>query len=258
MKKLIALIILTITYSAASASSLAQQADSAYNKQEYVKAISLYKEAMTTDGVSPQLYYNLGNAYYRTGKLGQAVINYERALKLDPSMDDARANLRFVNTQIIDKPEDDSTFFDNIHTKVVAWMSPNAWAWTAFVLFLIALGCVALYMFSSNVVARKSGFFGGFIVLIIFAYATVIAAQTASAPFKHNSAIIVTPTANLCTTPGVNSGKGAKIIPLHEGTHVEIVDSMEMPGDTISPLWYEVKINNSTRAWTQASDIEKI
>lgn len=241
----------------ASAQSLAAQADSAYNSGDFAKAQELYQQAADADGVSPQLYYNMGNTAYRLGSLGQAVLNYERALKLDPSMTDARANLDFVNTKILDKPEDDSSFLGNLHQSIKALMSPNAWAWTAFALFILVLGCVAMYIFSANIAWRKTGFFGGFALMALFVYATVISAQTSSAPFSMHRAVIMVPTANLSTSPGTSSA-AAKIIPVHEGTAVEITDSTAIPGQSGMETWYDVKINNTTRAWAKATDVEKI
>lgn len=239
---------------AAGAQSLAVQADSAYNKGEFQLAEELYIQAATNQGVSPQLYYNLGNTHYRLGHLGKAVVYYERALQLDPSMADARSNLDFVNTQILDKPEDDSTFLGNLHRSISSWLSPNGWAWLAFALFAAMLLCAALYIFATAVLARKTGFFGGFILLIAFVYSLVIAAQTSAAPYSHVRAVVIQPTANLSTTPGATAD-GTKIIPVHEGTVLEIVDSMAVPG---SPMWYDVKINNATRAWVSSADVEKI
>ena len=100
---------------AATAASPAQQADSAYNKEDYRGAISLYKQAIDSDGVSADIYYNLGNAYFRNGQPGMAVVSYERALKLEPSHTDARHNLAFVRSRIQDLPEDDSSFLVNLH-----------------------------------------------------------------------------------------------------------------------------------------------
>lgn len=258
MRKLLLIIIAVVgACCAVSAQSLAQQADSAYNQQDYISAVRLYHQAMNNDGTSAQLFYNLGNAYYRIGKLGRAVLYYRRALNLDPSFEEARDNLAFVNTQILDKPEDDSTFLDNVHHGIRAMMSPNAWAWTAFGLFVFVLACVALYVFSTSVPLRKLGFFGGFVMLTAFIYALVIAAQVSSAHASNREAVIIVPTSNLSTSPGAK-GDNAKIIPLHEGTVVEITDSLSLPGETSSPLWYNVKINNSTKAWVRSVDVERI
>ncbi len=259
MKKILSLLASVIIGVCAShAMSLAAQADSAYNHEDFVQAVRLYHQAITADGVSPELYYNLGNSYYRIGKMGRAVLYYERALQLDPSFKDARTNLEYVKTKIIDKPEDDSTFLGNVHQGITGWMSPDLWAWTAFCMFILVLGCVALYVFSGNVNVRKLGFFGGGVAIILFLYTLIVAMQVAHGPYKHNTAVVIVPTANMSTQPGSHTGKNTKIIPVHEGTVVEIVDSMAIPGESSSPLWYDVKINNATRAWVRSADVEKI
>lgn len=102
---------------AAHAASLGEQADSAYNKEDYRSAIELYRSSIDNEGQSSDIYYNLANAYYRADKLGMAVVNYERALKLDPTNSDARANLEFVRSRIQDRPEDDSAFLSNVQDR---------------------------------------------------------------------------------------------------------------------------------------------
>lgn len=81
-----------------------ESADSAYNKKQFSEALTLYRTALEKDGSSSDLYYNIGNTYYRLNDLGHAVINYKRALMLDPSNADARTNLEYVKTKITDKP----------------------------------------------------------------------------------------------------------------------------------------------------------
>lgn len=258
MKKFIIGLVAIVTAICANATDLTEKADTAYANQDYATAVQLYHKAIATDGISPQIYYNLGNSYYRLGKPGRAVLYYNRALQLDPSLQEARDNLAFVSTKILDKPEDDSTFLGNLYDRILTIMAPDAWAWTAFFMFVSVLGCAAIYIFTANVPMRKFGFFGGFAMIILFIFTLTAAAQTASAPFDRSRAVIVVPTANLSTAPGTTSGQNAKIIPLHEGTVVEITDSTTVPGDPSSPVWYDVKINNSTRAWAKSSDLERI
>lgn len=258
MKKVVIILIGLISSVSVMASHLTARADSAYNKEDYRMAIRLYLQAINEEGVSPELYYDLGNAYYRIDQLGKSVLYYQRALNLDPSMEDARTNLEFVKTKITDKPEDDSTFLTNVHEGIVAQVSPDTWAWIAFVLFAMLIGCAAIYIFTSHVGLRKAGFFGGFILVILVIYASVAAYQSADAFRNSNKAVVTVPTANLRTMPGASMQDNEKVIPIHEGTILEITDSMSMPGESASPLWYDVKINNSTRAWVNASDVERI
>lgn len=170
--------------------------DAAYNKKDFNDALHYYNSALG-DGVSTELYYNIGNTQYRLGNLGQAIIAYERALKLDPSNDLARRNLEFVKTKITDRPEDDSTFLYNMHKRIVAWASPEGWAWVAFGFFVAFVGLVALYIFTSNISVRKVGFFGGLLILVIFTYALIIAWQTSDKMNSHETAVVIAPTLSL-------------------------------------------------------------
>lgn len=241
-----------------SAASLAEHADSAYNKEDYHTAIDLYSRAIDTDGVSADIYYNLGNAFFRNGQAGMAVVNYERALKLEPAHADARHNLAFVRSRIQDLPEDDSSFLVNLHHGIRNLASANAWAWIALSLFIALLACVALYIFTRNVPLRKTGFFGGISLLFIFIYTLVLARGSASDSSSHETAVVIVPTTHLSSTPRAMRGAGDKVVPIHEGTKVEITDSVATPDDPQSPQWYKVKINNSSSAWLRAIDVERI
>lgn len=242
----------------AAPSALNAQADSAYNKEDYGLAVSLYNESIAQDGASSGIYYNLGNAYYRDGKLGKAIVCYERSLAFDPSNEDARTNLEFVKTKIQDIPEDDSSFLSNLHKSISSAMSPDGWAWLTLALFIILLGTIAVYIFSSDVTMRKIGFFGGGIVAVAFIYTIIIAWQTAGAPSRHNEAVVIVPTTNLSSAPRSTRGKTEKVVPIHEGTKIEILDSLSTPDDPDVGKWYDIKINNSSRAWLNADDVEKI
>lgn len=252
------LALLFLTLQNAFAASEVQQADSAYNKKDFSSALYHYQAAAQKDGVSSDLYYNMGNTYYRLGDLGHAVLNYRRALALDPSNEDARLNLEFVRTKIADKPEDDSTFLHNVHDKITAWMSPDAWARTSLSIFTLMMALIALYLFAPSVNARKAGFFGAFIVLLIFAYTLFVAWTSANAYKGDGRAVVVVPTTNLRSTPASSNSSADKVVPIHEGTEVVIVDSLATPDDPKSPLWYDVKINNTSRAWLPAGDVEKV
>lgn len=246
------------TVTAGPREALDAKADSAYTAQDFNGALSLYEQSLETYGESARLYYNMGNAYYRVGSLGKAVLSYERALRLDPSDKDARLNLEFVMTKIEDRPEDDSSFLNNVHHSIMSWMTPNGWAWTSFCIFLIFLFTVGLYVFSRRVLWRKIGFFGGIVVLLVLIYSLIIATESSNRATSSDEGVVIVPSTNLNSVPRTPTGKDDKIVPLHEGTKVEIIDSLLTPDDPVTGKWYEVKINNSTRAWIDASALEKI
>lgn len=242
----------------AQALTINQQADSAYNKENYRQAIALYEQSIAADGPSSVLYYNLGNAYYRNDNLGRAVLSYERALKLNPTNKDARQNLEFVKSKIQDRPEDDTPFFASMHRAIRSAMTANAWAWTALAIFILLAGAVALYLFTNSVVLRKTGFFGAIVLLVIFAYIIGVAVDAAATARSHEEAVVVVPSTQLSSAPRQARSSADKVVSIHEGTRVEIVDSVATPDDPVSPRWYEVKINNGTQAWLRASDVERI
>ena len=252
------LALLILTLPASFAATAVQQADSAYNKKNFQDALYYYQAAAEKDGVSSDLYYNMGNTYYRLGDLGHAVLNYRRALALDPSNEEARLNLEFVRTKITDKPEDDSTFLRNVHLKIVSWMSPDAWAWTSMGVFALMIGLIAIYLFAPSVNARKVGFFGAFVMLFIFIYTLYVAWSSANAYNGNGRAVVTAPVTNLRSTPASSNSSADKVVPIHEGTELIILDSLATPDDPKVPLWYDVKINNTSRAWLPAGDVEKV
>ena len=100
LRTIIYSILLGISTLVADASDLTAKADSAYMNDQFAEAARLYLEAAEQEGTSSDLYYNIGNSYYRQNKLGEAILYYERAIRLDPLNKDARTNLEFVNTRI--------------------------------------------------------------------------------------------------------------------------------------------------------------
>ena len=186
------------------------------------------------------------------------MLSYERALRINPANADARQNLDFVRSQIQDRPEDDTAFFVKMHNGLVASMSPDAWAWTAFAIFVLLAGAAALYIFSRNIALRKTGFFGGIVLLCAFAYFICVAADAASTAGSHDDAVVIAPSTQLTSAPRAARAASDKVVTIHEGTKVEVIDSVATPDDPVSPRWYNVKINNGTKAWLRASDVERI
>lgn len=258
MQRYILTLVLAIASLPLFASSLTDRADSAYAAEDYALATQFYNQAIKDDGTSSDLYYNLGNTYYRQGKNAQAILAYERALRLDPSNADARANLDFVNERIVDKKGDNGSFLSNTYDSVTSRMSSNGWAWTALALFVLTLGCTALYMFSSGVMMRKTGFFGGIALLILTVGAVILSFHAHTIATRTDYAIITAPATVLSTVPRTPSNRGEEAMLLHEGTKVRILNSATAKSDSLTETWYDVQVDNTHRAWINGRDIEKI
>lgn len=236
-------------------SALLHQADSAYSADNFVLAETLYLQALRIGGSSTELFYNLGNTYYRQGNLGKAIVCYERALKLDPTNADARTNLEFVNSRITDKQIDSGSYMDSLWEGAVGAFKADTWAVIALILFAIFLGAMAAYIFSSAVMVKKASFFGGIIVFVITVCAVIISFSAANRVNSHDKAIVLSPSSQLSTSPREARSQAEQAFLLHEGTKVEIIDSVSNPGEG---KWYEVMVGHGERAWIRASEVERI
>jgi tetratricopeptide (TPR) repeat protein len=238
-----------------TAEELAAQADSAYSKDSYAQAEALYLQALKAGGSSSTLFYNLGNAYYRQGNLGKAIVNYERALKLDPTNSDARANLEFVNSKITDKQIDNGSYMYSLWERLVGLFTANTWAVLSLILFTLFIGGAATYIFASGIAVKKAAFFGGLIVLVFTIGSTIVAFSAADRVNSNSQAIILAPSSQLSTSPREVRSQSEQAFLLHEGTKVEIIDSIANPGEG---MWYEVVVGRGERAWVKATDVERI
>lgn len=223
-------------------------ADSAYVHGEYQQAIADYQELLKK-GVSAQLYYNLGNAYYRTDNIAQALLAYERASLLSPGNSDIRFNLEFVRSKTIDKlPESSDLFFVTWYKSLVYFTSVDTWAWVALVALSCALLLMLAYLFAERMSLRKVGFFGGIAALLVFLLSSIFAWQQRNDLENRTGAIVVAPSVNVKKTP-VATGSDSFV--LHEGTRVDIVDkSMK--------AWYGIRISDGREGWLPVSQVEKI
>lgn len=259
MKKILFILIsITLHFGSITHAGTLEDAEAAYNKQDFENALKFYRQTLANEGASSELYYNIGNSYYRLGNLGKAVVYYERALRLDPSNKDARANIDFINSNIKGLPEDNSSFVSNINNRIKAMASPNGWAWITFAFFLIIIGCVSTYLFASNVTVRRIGFYSGFVFIVLFIYSFIIAWQTASAHENHEVAIVIANDARLTSNPGTVKDKAEKAITIPEGAKIDIIDSLATPNDPVTNLWYKIELAGGTEAWIDSKDVERI
>jgi tetratricopeptide (TPR) repeat protein len=242
-----AMLLFMLLVSMASVAQDKAVADSAYAKEDYQNAISIY-ESLLSDNVSPELYYNLGNAYYRLDDMPHAILNYERALLLSPGDSDIRFNLQMARNKTIDKiiPESEM-FFVTWYKSLVNIMGVDGWAILAIIMFALAAILILLYVFTDVVIIRKIGFFGAGLSMIIFVVANVFAYQQGNKVASYNGAIIMS-TANVKSTPAEN---GTDLFVLHEGTRVDITD------DSMND-WKEVRIADGKEGWIETKKLELI
>lgn len=253
MKKALFLII-SVFLCLSSRADIVAQADSAYLADDFLNAAALYEQSIQQLGPSADRYYNLGNAYYRAGLPGMAIVSYERALRIAPTNSDIRENLEFVNTKTTDRINQQSGLIGGAADRVASKLHPNVWTWAAVVSFLLALGGVMLYFSASGIMLRKAGFFGAGILLLICILTNVFGYRAAHRATAANQAVITAPSVILSTTPRTPKDRTEEALLLHEGTKVTILDSIASANET----WFDVRVDNEHRAWIPASALEVI
>lgn len=258
MKKAIYIILLIFPLFSATARSVVEKADSAYTAEDYPLAVNLYRQAIANAGVSSTLYYNLGNAQYRTNDLSGAILSYNRALRLDPTNEDAKANLDFVNEKIIDKQVDEQSLTQKIAGNIVCFTTADNWAILTLICFAAMLCAIGGYLFLTGVGMRKLSFFAAIFFMAMTILGAIISYNAAKRVKAHSDAIITAPSVQLSTSPRTPQNKSEEAVLLHEGTKIRILDSVRISTDSISPKWYEVEFRQGQRAWINAKDIEAI
>ncbi len=247
-KGMMMLAVLLLMSMSANAKVTKQMADAEYAKENYQSAIQMYNEVLT-QGVSADLYYNLGNAYFRTGNITKSILAYERALKLAPGDEDIRFNLQFARSKTPDKITPQSEmFFVTWYKSLVNMTDSNSWATVSIVFFIIALVMMSFYLFAPNAIVVRLGFYCGTLCILLFVAFTFLAWQQKTISQNHDGAIITAPVVNVKNTPSASS---ANSMVLHEGTRVDITDR-SMNG------WYGVTLSDGREGWLHANDVEEI
>lgn len=228
-----------LLYGSSTADSLYIQAGNDYSEGRFEQALMTYQAIVDSGYESPDLYYNMGNAAFRSNKLGFAVLYYEKALKLDPSHEESQKNLahlsRYKEDQLENVPE---LFIRKWIRSVYQLFSLKVWSYTAIVLFAIMLAGILIYIFSSVLAVKKTGFFTGLVALILFILSLTAAANRHSEFVSPDRAIIINPSVVVKSTPSLS---GTDLFVLHEGAKVKTDERVSG--------WIEITISDGRVGW---------
>ena len=226
-----------------------QQADSLYAKENYKAAVTIYQKLVDKGGVAPELYYNMGNCYYKLDEIAKSILNYERAQLLDPSDGDIKTNLALARGKTADKVTPPSQmFFISWWKELTNMMKISDWMLVAFTTFVLMLAGILVYAFMTTVRYRKIGAYGAMICLVVSIVANLSALSQYLTIIHRDYAIVMAPAVTVKSSP---SGSSTDLFVIHEGTKVEILDSTMKE-------WREVKLEEGKVGWIHVSDMEVI
>ena len=230
------------------AEAMWDRANTAYVNGDYSKAIVTYDSIADAGYVSRKLYYNLGNAWFKNGGVGKAVLNYNRALRLDPSDPDTRHNLRIASAHVKDKIEPVPEFF--LSGWFRAWgrtMGPDGWAVISLCMFAVMFGSVLLYLLSRSLRLRKAGFYIALFTLLVGLAAVSFAVNQKKGIENSSEAVVMIESVAVKSSPDAS---GKELFILHEGTKVRITGSLGG--------WYETVIADGNKGWMPQNSLEVI
>ena len=233
----------------APADSLWEAGAAAYAEGLWEDAASAWG-AIEAEGLeSPELYYNIGNAYFKSSDYAHAILYYERALKLDPSYSDARFNLEFARESVQDRIDSVPEFFLRTWVRKLGYLfSSDTWAVLFLVLLALAFAGALLFLLSAGSARRRTGFFAGIAALLLAFCCLGFAASQKAAYNRADSAIVTVPVSSVRSSPGAEAAKDLFV--LHEGTRVRILD--EVGG------WWNIELSDGRQGWIPSSDLELI
>ena len=228
--------------------ALWERGNQAYIDGNFAQAVAAYQEIEERGYSSARLYYNMGNAYYKQGEIGRAILYYNRALVASPSMDDARYNLEIAQTQTKDKIAVVPEFFLNSWMRALrSAISCTAWSVLSLTLFGLMLVFVLIFLLASQLKVRKGGFYGTVVALLLFVVTTAFAVSARGDILDRSGAIVMSSAISVKSSP---DRAATDLFVLHEGTKVEI--SSEVDG------WSEITIADGKKGWTESSHLERI
>ena len=242
-------LLLTVAFSQAQdPQQLVTEGNKAYSDGLYSDAVSLYNQVVDAGYEAPELYYNLGNAYFKLNDLPHAILWYERAYLLDPGNEDIRFNLNVANNKIADKIDPlPVLFYIRWYQAVVSLFPVKGWAVQTILFFILTLAAVTLYFGTHRLLFRKTGFWAGILFLVLTLFTLLFSISGYQKMKGIHEAIIFDPTITVKSSP---DEKSIDLFVLHEGTKVQLLDKIG--------AWYEVRIINGSVGWLPETGLEEI
>lgn len=225
-----------------------EQANALYMNGDFQLAAALYEQILSEGKFSAKLYYNLANAYFRTGLNSKAILFYNRALLLSPNDDDIRHNLAIAESLTKDSIDEVPEFFLKSWVRSIRnSLSESTWTALSIICFAIALALFVIFMLAIRTSIRKCGFYGMAAAVLLFIVTTSFAASQRRAILNRDYAIVMSTAAPVKSSP---DRAATDLFVLHEGTKVHIVGTLDN--------WSEVVIADGKKGWIESDKIEQI
>ena len=245
MKKSTILLIFLFYFSCNSFCNDLKDAEKAYDSKNFKISIQHYQKLINEGYKSYQLYFNLGNSYYRNNELGKAIYYYELASKSNPADDDIKINLAIAASKTIDKVNSKENFFITaIKTNIL--LSFSTFTWSIFTISFISLASILFFIFinSNNILIKRISFIGTCFCFILFTLSYFLGYTSLKSKSENKFAIITSKEIKILNEPTIS---GISKFNLHEGTKIRVVENK---GE-----WILIKLDNGNEGWIKTTDV---
>ena len=240
--------ILVVSGYAQPVNEIMEEGNNYYKNEQWENAISDYSKILNLGYESAALYYNMGNAFYKTGNLGEAILSYERGLKLDPGNDDIQFNLKLVNARTIDNiKEVPKLFILEWWDLIVSALSVSGWATVVLLFYIALLLFIAVYFMSGNINFQRFSIYAGVVSLFLLFIVLIVFVASYEREVSSDYGIVLANTVNVKVSPTEESNDSFVI---HEGLKFEIQDQLDD--------WVKIKLADGKIGWMPKNTLEKI
>jgi tetratricopeptide (TPR) repeat protein len=216
-----------------------------YTASNYQEALDEWLDIYNTGYRSAELYYNIGNAYFKLNNVPGAILFFERARLLKPGDSNINYNLQIARTLVVDKFEEiPELFFVKWFDFLALMLETNTWAIISIVTFILFLILLSVYIYSHRYRTKVLGFWIAMLFLLISVSSLAFTVRNRNLVYNSSEAVIFSPSVNGKSSP---DNSGTDLFVLHEGSKVTIEDNV---GD-----WYEIILSDGNKGWVPSNSL---
>jgi tetratricopeptide (TPR) repeat protein len=224
------------------------QANQLYRSGDFRQAASMYEQILKNGYGSPELYFNLGNSYFKLKNIPAAIINYERAKRLAPHDEDISYNLRLANLRVVDKIEPVPTLFlFDWWKSFINLFSADGWALGSIICIWLLMIFWMVFLVVRSFLIRRMAFLLGSLAVILTVFSLIGVFQRDRIERSVNDAIVFNPSAPVKSAPDPQS---IDLFVIHEGVKVEMLDTV---GE-----WRKIRLADGKIGWINGESLETI
>lgn len=223
-------------------------ANAAYNAGQFEKAVMLYKQILESGQHSAELYFNLGNSYYRLNQVGESIFYFEKAKQLEPTDEDINVNSAFAQNMAIDAVEVlPKSQVTQLKDNIIEFFSQEGWAYFIILLEWLFVLFWGLYLWNKIPFIKRTFFVTSLIIAFLLIGSLFIAVIKSANTSDTTYGILFNEKMEVWAEP---NSRAEVLFLLHEGTKVQMLDQLQE--------WQKIRIANGSEGWIKNAKVRSL